>query len=381
MKSEGDCEGLRKLSSVQGTLLVPRPLPAPTVSREMESLMSSSTLPPLSADEDGSKESNGLAATGLTHPEGPYGSAATSTTNNPEFVEDLSQGQLLPSESSNAAEGSEQRPEDEQRSKRGGWSKGRKRKKPLRDSNAPKSPLTGYVRFMNERREQLRAKRPEVPFPEITRMLGNEWSKLPPEEKQRYLDEADRDKERYMKELEQYQKTEAYKVFSRKTQDRQKGKSHRQDAARQATHDHEKETEVKERSVFDIPIFTEEFLNHSKAREAELRQLRKSNMEFEERNAALQKHVESMRTAVEKLEVDVIQERSRNTVLQQHLETLRQMLTSSFASMPLPGSGEIPTVDTIDSYMNRLHSIILANPQDNENFIATVREVVNRLDR
>ena len=80
----------------------------------------------------------------------------------------------------------------------------------------------------------------------------------------------------------------------------------------------------------------------SSAREAELRQLRKSNMEFEERNAALQKHVESMRTAVEKLEVDVIQERSRNTVLQQHLETLRQVLTSSFASMPLPGN-IIPT--------------------------------------
>lgn len=73
------------------------------------------------------------------------------------------------------------------------------------------------------------------------------------------------------------------------------------------------------------------------AREAELRQLRKSNMEFEERNAALQKHVESMRTAVEKLEVDVIQERSRNTVLQQHLETLRQALTSSFSTVPLPG--------------------------------------------
>lgn len=80
------------------------------------------------------------------------------------------------------------------------------------------------------------------------------------------------------------------------------------------------------------------------AREAELRQLRKSNMEFEERNAALQKHVESMRTAVEKLEVDVIQERSRNTVLQQHLETLRQMLTSSFASMPLPGKVILSTL-------------------------------------
>lgn len=53
----------------------------------------------------------------------------------------------------------------------------------------------------------------------------------------------------------------------------------------------------------------------------------------------------------------------------------------TFSSYLASGSGETPTVDTIDSYMNRLHSIILANPQDNENFIATVREVVNRLDR
>lgn len=44
---------------------------------------------------------------------------------------------------------------------------------------------------------------------------------------QRYLDEADRDKERYMRELEQYQKTEAYKHFTRKVQEKQKGKRHR----------------------------------------------------------------------------------------------------------------------------------------------------------
>ena len=53
----------------------------------------------------------------------------------------------------------------------------------------------------------------------------------------------------------------------------------------------------------------------------------------------------------------------------------------NFSSYLTSGSGETPTLDTIDSYMNRLHSIILANPQDNETFIATVREVVNRLDR
>lgn len=60
-------------------------------------------------------------------------------------------------------------------------------------------------------------------------------------------------------------------------------------------------------------------------------------MEYEERNAALQKHVESMRGAVERLESDVMQERERNGLLHQHLETLRQALTSSFSSVPLPG--------------------------------------------
>lgn len=45
------------------------------------------------------------------------------------------------------------------------------------------------------------------------------------------------------------------------------------------------------------------------------------------------------------------------------------------------GSGETPTMETIDSYMNRLHGIIMANPQENENLIATVRDVVNRLER
>ncbi|XP_054623464.1 high mobility group protein 20A isoform X1 [Dunckerocampus dactyliophorus] len=307
----------------------------------------------------------------------------------------------------------------EEKTRRSSWTKGRKRKKPMKDRNAPKAPLTGYVRFMNDRREQLRAERPDVPFPEITRMLGNEWSKLPPEEKQRYLDEAERDKERYMRELEKYQKTEAYKHFTRKVQDKQKGKRHRggehhcfasqifrhvcilhthrerkddssailfpsrADVGSQAASEvlHEKDAEGKDRSVFDIPIFTEEFLNHSKAREAEMRQLRKTNMEYEERNAALQKHVESMRGAVERLEGDVMQERGRNGLLHQHLETLRQALAASFSSVPLPGSGEMATLDSIDAYMKKLHSIIVSNPQEHENLINTVRDLVNRLDR
>ncbi|KAG9489588.1 hypothetical protein GDO78_005514 [Eleutherodactylus coqui] len=261
--------------------------------------------------------------------------------------------------------------EEQPRPRRGGWTKGRKRKRSPRDNNAPKAPLTGYVRFMNERREQLRTERPDVPFPEITRIVGSEWSKLPAEEKQ-------------------------------------------------------KEVVLKERPMFDIPIFTEEFLNHSKgriprlacqeglslinvadrlgvslllvaglclcscyiaihlaiilAREAELRQLRKSNVEFEERNAALQKHVESMRSAVQRLEAELNQEQGRNGLLQQHLLNVRQALTHCLCAVPIPGTNETPTLETIDSYMSRLQSAVLTHPKESEVLISGVREVLSQLE-
>ena len=68
--------------------------------------------------------------------------------------------------------------------RKGGWPKGKKRKKVARDVNAPRQPLTGYVRFLNERREAVRAQHPGLSFSEITKLLGAEWTKLPQLEKQ-----------------------------------------------------------------------------------------------------------------------------------------------------------------------------------------------------
>ncbi len=99
---------------------------------------------------------------------------------------------------------------------------------------------------------------------------------------------------------------------------------------------HRDEDEV---PAFDIPIFTEEFLDHNKAREAELRQLRKQNTEYEEQNAILSKHIENMKQAIEKLEVEAVQQRSNNIALQQHLDGLRTTLTANFSSVALPGMG------------------------------------------
>lgn len=90
-------------------------------------------------------------------------------------------------------------------------------------------------------------------------------------------------------------------------------------------------------SNLDIPIFTEEFLDHNKTQDAELRQLRKSNTDYEQQNAILQKHIESMKGAIEKLENEIMQQRKNNGSLQQHLDHLRTTLANGFAGVKLPG--------------------------------------------
>lgn len=271
----------------------------------------------------------------------------------------------------------------ESKEKKKMWGKVTKRKRNTWDLAPPRQPLTGYVRFLNENREKIRAENPRTSFPEITKILANEWSKLPNAEKQVYFEEAEKDKERYMKELEQYQQTEAYKIFTKKQQEKKRKDLEDEGNMSVNTSNAEYNGEDAFRDDvpgFDIPIFTEEFLDHNKARETELRQLRKSNTEYEEQNAILGKHIDNMKGAIEKLEVETIQQRNNNAALQQHLENLRATLTANFAAVPLPGSNETPSVESIDSYMAKLHNLILDNPQENEVLISTVRDIVSRLD-
>ncbi|KAF7237134.1 hypothetical protein EYD10_16143 [Varanus komodoensis] len=273
--------------------------------------------------------------------------------------------------------------------KKRGWPKGKKRKKIL--PNGPKAPVTGYVRFLNERREQIRMQHPDLPFPEITKMLGAEWSKLQPTEKQRYLDEAEREKQQYMKELREYQQSEAYKMCAEKMQEKKIKKEEGGSGAGNTLlngfkrsyfllHQAE-EGSSNGFSTFDVPIFTEEFLDQNKAREAELRRLRKVNTEFEEQNSILQKHTESMSCAKERLEQELLLEKRQMMVLQQQLQTVRQALTTSFASLPIPGTGETPTLSTLDFYMAKLHSAIESNPMQHERLVTRVKEILSQIAR
>jgi hypothetical protein len=67
-----------------------------------------------------------------------------------------------------------------------------------------------------ERRKKLEDENPALFFPEITKMLGTEWSSMLASKKQKYLDEAEADKKRYIEELKAYQESEAYQNFIKK---------------------------------------------------------------------------------------------------------------------------------------------------------------------
>ncbi|XP_053317990.1 SWI/SNF-related matrix-associated actin-dependent regulator of chromatin subfamily E member 1-related-like [Spea bombifrons] len=272
---------------------------------------------------------------------------------------------------------------EEEPVKKRGWPKGKKRKKVL--PNGPKAPVTGYVRFLNERREQIRSQHPDLPFPEITKMLGAEWSTLPAPEKQKYLDEAEKDKQQYMKELREYQQSEAYKVCTEKVQ----AKKIKKEETNVSTHvttllnghaQNSKDLETDAFPTCDVPIFTEEFLNQNKVREAELKRLLRMNVQFEKQNILLQQRTETMSCTKELLEQELAEEEELAVTLQQHLQTVRQILLTSFSSMPIPGTGETATQGNLDVYMAKLHTMIEENPSRHENLVTRIKEVLSKID-
>ncbi|XP_050445028.1 high mobility group protein 20A [Cataglyphis hispanica] len=255
----------------------------------------------------------------------------------------------------------------------------KKRKKTPRDATAPKQPLSGYFLFLNDRREKVRSENPNLTFTEITKLLASEWSKLPGDQKQQYLDAAEQDKERYNREFNNYKQTEAYRLFNEKQSERQnENKKERNGTDVNVEQNDIQQDKDNDFTGFDIPIFTEEFLDHNKACEAELRQLRKATSDYESQNAVLQRHVDSLHAAVNRLESETNQQRTNNQALQRNLDSLRSQLAGCFATIPLPGTHDGATLQNIDSYFERLESLLSGNVE--QSLRNTIRNAVSRLE-
>ncbi|XP_066998833.1 high mobility group-T protein [Anabrus simplex] len=85
--------------------------------------------------------------------------------------------------------------------------KGRgKRRKHMKDPNAPKRSLSAFFWFCNDERSKVKAMNPEFGVGEIAKELGRRWSDCDPELKAKYEAMAEKDKARYDREMTAYKK-------------------------------------------------------------------------------------------------------------------------------------------------------------------------------
>ena len=101
--------------------------------------------------------------------------------------------------------------------------------------------------------------------------------------------------------------------------------------------------------------------------------------EYEEQNAILQRHIEQLTGAIEQLESEVNEKKQNATQVQQYLSSLRTNLVSAFGSIRLPGSNELPTMDSIDGYMIRLQNL-LSSSQQHQDLAKEVRNIISTID-
>ncbi len=114
--------------------------------------------------------------------------------------------------------------------------------------------------------------------------------------------------------------------------------------------------------------------------ESVLRKQRHTNIDLEEENALLSRHVENMKAAAKKLQSEIETQRTRNENLRKHLDTVRTVLVNSFKETPLPGSDETPSLGTVDGYIGKLQVIVSQDREQHGELVAKVREVAKQLE-
>ncbi|CAO3598525.1 unnamed protein product [Absidia cylindrospora] len=79
-----------------------------------------------------------------------------------------------------------------------------RRKRVIKDKNAPKKNYSSYLHFCDEQRPLLTKEHPTFNQPELAKLLGEKWKALSDEDKKPYQKVATQDKERYDQEMANY---------------------------------------------------------------------------------------------------------------------------------------------------------------------------------
>lgn len=86
----------------------------------------------------------------------------------------------------------------------------------MKDPHAPKKPLSGYMMFCNDKRQDLKNDKPELSMTDCAKHLGAMWKALDEEQKKEYKIQAAAEKEKYTELHDEYKKTDNFKNFEKK---------------------------------------------------------------------------------------------------------------------------------------------------------------------
>ncbi|KAH8372856.1 hypothetical protein KR009_006592 [Drosophila setifemur] len=303
-------------------------------------------------------------------------------------------------------------------------------------AGAPKMPLNGYVRFMNDRREELRREQPHRTALEHTKIIGEEWHQLPDERKMPYMEAAAKDKAIYQEQLQMFLKEHPEIVAKELAKAKKATKldgTPKEKAQRSGVPDPSsvkgKKTKLKPTRAkrlsedpddvplaqvkrtptpplgliaqappapssqyvtqspaitvrplqsSEIPIYTNEFIEHNRSTENELRTLRKAKTDLDQQNAVLEQHVDNTKAGYAKVMGEVSELLEEKVRLESYQQALRQKLLTALAGLPLsPLEPTDLSVDNIDKYIRHLASL---SSQPNNGTLLRARESLRKLD-
>jgi len=270
--------------------------------------------------------------------------------------------------------------------------KRKKSRKIRRAEGFPKFFKNGYVRYCDEIRPIVCGENANMDPVEVTKLVAQKWYALSAEEKAPYLEEAKLDKERFKKELKEFEKKHPGEASlqvppKKKSKGGDKTKSEQSNIQQKTVKiSGDKPPVPKEDDApkfvgndCELPIFTERFLEHNKSIEAELKLLRKNNIEIEQQNSVLMKHIENMVNGVTKVESEILTNKQRNVQLEIYLTRLRCILAGSgFNSLALPSMHTTASVENIDQYIGEMASEATAT--SSPAIVNKAAEILRKLD-
>lgn len=129
----------------------------------------------------------------------------------------------------------------------------------------------------------------------------------------------------------------------------------------------------------DIPIFTEQFLEHNRRVDSELRQLRKSNTDYELQNSVLEKHIESMTNGVAKIGKECDELKKRNEKVEQYLHQLRLKLAHACSNLSIASKPGGANINNIDIFMEDLVEMTTSNSHGPAS-LNKAKDILRKLD-